>query len=152
MNFFPCSLVCLLPERDKLGRPVLLFRIKDIVLEGNCLLQDFMSSIAMLTDSIYDIEEYMIRGMVYILDMAGLKTAHLQIVPINKFIKIGKNGDRCIVGRHKGFHIINHSTTWTFLINLGLQHVPTKIKERVKFYSSIDDLDIVSKKSLPLVS
>lgn len=115
-------------------------------------MQDFMTAVALITDSLYDNEEFLIRGMVYILDSTGLSSDHLQIVPIHKFIKIAKNGEKCIVGRHKGFHVVNDYYALTFLINLVLKHAPEKIRERMKFYSSFDQLNVVKKSSMPLVS
>lgn len=114
-------------------------------------MQDFMSAIALITDGLYEIEDFQIRGMVYVIDVAGLTPAHLRIVPIDKFIKISKNAEKCIVGRHKGFHVVNVPPALTFLINLVMQHAPQKMRERMKFYNSFDQLDIVSKQSLPLV-
>lgn len=128
------------------------FRFQDIKLEGNCLFQDFMSVIALLMEALSEVEEFLIRGIVYIFDVSGLSATYLQIVPIEKFIKIAKNGERCVVGRHKGFHIVNVPPALKFVFNLGIQHGPPKFRERVKFYSSFDQVDVVSKKSLPLVS
>lgn len=143
--------MCLLPERDKMGRSVLLFRIKDIKLEGKCLMKDFMTAIAILTDSLAEIEEFIIRGTVYIIDVSGLTPAHLLFVPIENFIKCAKNGERCVVGRHKGFHVVGLPPALSFLMNLGLHHAEQKIRERMKFYSSFDQVSVVDKKNLPLV-
>lgn len=36
-----------------------------------------------------------------------------------------------------------------FIANFALKHMPDKLRERVKFYSTFDEVDVVEKKNLP---
>lgn len=52
--------------------------------------------------------------------------------------------------RHKGFHAVNVHPTLKFIAKLALKHMPEKLKNRVQFYSSFDELSILDKKDLPV--
>ena len=82
--------------------------------------------------------------------MSGITAAHLKIVPIENTIKIGKNAEKCVVGRPKGIHVVNLPSAVNFMFNLLLTQSPPKLRERVKVYKSFDQLDCIDKKSLPL--
>lgn len=103
-------------------------------------------------ETVADNEENQIRGMVYIFDVAGLTSAHLKILPIDRIIKILKNCEVTVTGRHKSFHIVNLPSALSYIIHFGIKHAQEKIRERVKIYNSFDQLDIIDKKHLPLVS
>lgn len=102
-------------------------------------------------ESLADIEEFHIRGMVYIFDVSGLTAAHLKIVPIDKIRKVLKNCEKVVTGRHKSFHIVNVPSALNYIIHFAIKHAQEKIRERVKFYTSFDQLDIVDMKILPMV-
>lgn len=102
-----------------------------------------------VSESLGENEEFLIRGVVYIVDVSGITTSYLKIMPVEDAFKIGMNGERVITGRHKGFHIVNVPPALNFVVNLGLRHVPAKLKERARFYKSFDELDIVDRKYLP---
>lgn len=87
--------------------------------------------------------------MTYIIDVSGLTTSYLKIVPIEDVFKILRNAERCVTGRHKGFHVMNVPTALNYFVNIAMKGAPEKQKNRVKFYTSFDQLDIVDKKSLP---
>lgn len=40
-------------------------------------------------------------------------------------------------------------STVQFIANFALQHMPQKLKDRVKFYSNVDEVDCIEKKNLP---
>lgn len=101
-------------------------------------------------EGLNEIEEYLIRGMVYIFDVSGLGASYLKIIPLENVLKISKNSEKCLSGRHKGFHIVNVPSALSYIINLAIKHSTDKIKDRIKIYSSFDQLDIIDKKSLPL--
>jgi CRAL/TRIO domain len=63
--------VCLLPDRDKYGRAVLLIRAKNIKPVGECILKDILTTIALVLEMVTEVEEFHIRGMVYIIDVSG---------------------------------------------------------------------------------
>lgn len=149
-NFFSFSPVCILPDRDKLGHPVVLWRLQNIKPTGSpCLAQDILTGLKCLFETLGEIEEFHIRGVVYIIDLSGITTSYMRIMPLEHVIKIGKNAEKCSTGRQKGVHIINVSPTVTYIANLFLSHAPEKARDRVKFYKSFKELDFVDKKSLP---
>lgn len=143
------SPVCLLDDRDKYGRPILLFR-PGVVKPGiENLGQDIFTCIAIIMEALTEIEEFQIKGFVYIFDVSGLSLQHLGIVPIENWVKVGKNGEKGLAARHKAFHIVNVPAALTFVINIALKSMPEKLQERVKIYKSFNDLDFIDRKCLP---
>jgi hypothetical protein len=51
--------------------------------------------------------------------------------------------------RHKGFHIVNVHASVKFIANFALSHMPNKLRDRVKFYATFDEIDVIEKKNLP---
>lgn len=120
-------------------------------------------------EGLNEVEEYLIRGMVYVMDVSGigewkkikwncisknynfayLGASYLKIVPFENVLKISKNSEKCLAGRHKGFHLVNVPAALGYFLNLAIKHSTDKIRERVKIYSSFDQLDFIGKKSLP---
>lgn len=141
--------MCILPVRDALGRPIVFFRFRNVIPEGKCLLQDIITAAALLTESLTEIEEFQIRGIVYIFDVSGLSSAYVKITSVEDILKITRNAERTVAARHKGFHIVNVPAALSYFVNLAIKSSPVKIRERVKFYSSFDQLNIVDKKHLP---
>lgn len=141
--------MCLLPERDSFGRPVLFFRFQNVKPEGKCILKDIMTALGLLMEGLNEIEEFLIRGMVYIFDVSGLGPSYLKIIPLENVLKISKTSEKCLVGRHKGFHIVNVPTALSYILNLAIKHSAEKIRSRIKIYRSFDQLDFIDKKSLP---
>lgn len=128
----------------------MLFRVRNLTPGSSpCLFQDCCTALKILSESLGEIEEFQIRGVNYILDVSGLTPAYLKIMPIENLIKICKNAEKCVTGRHKSFHIVNVPPALSYLVNLFLAYVPQKIKDRLKFYKSFDELSFIDKKSLP---
>jgi hypothetical protein len=42
--------------------------------------------------------------------------------------------------RHKGFHVVNVHPTLKFVAKLAMKHMPEKLKRRVRFYSSFEEI------------
>lgn len=108
-----------------------------------------MTAFAALFEALSEVEEYLIRGMVYVLDISGITLSYLKIATVEHAMKIAKNSEKCLSGRHKGFHFVNVAPALAFAFNLGLKHAPEKARNRVKFYSSFDQLDFIAKENLP---
>lgn len=100
-------------------------------------------------ETMNEIEENQINGMVYIIDAGGVSLSHLAMVPIDQWAKVGKNTLKSVAMRHKGFHVVNISPAFSFLINVALGLLSEKLKSRFKLYKSFDELDFIDKKSLP---
>lgn len=129
------------------------FRVQNVVINGSdvspCLSQDVLTALNVLLESCSEIEEYMIRGMVYIVDMEGVTLSYLKILPVEDAIKVMRNCEKILTARHKGFHIVNLPSFFNYLVNIGLANAPKKFRDRVKFYSSFDELTFIDKKILP---
>lgn len=52
--------------------------------------------------------------------------------------------------RHKGFHVVNVHSTLTFIARFALKHMPEKLKQRVKFYTSFDEISVLNTTDLPI--
>lgn len=86
-----------------------------------------MTALACLTETVGN--RRVSRGIV---DVFGLTTAYLKILPIENIIKILKNAERVATGRHKGFHVVNVPAAFSYLLNACIQHAPEKMRQRVK--------------------
>jgi retinaldehyde-binding protein 1 len=141
----------LLPDRDKYGRAILLIKGKNVKPVGKCILRDILTAIAMVLETLSEIEEFHIRGVVYIIDVSGLSSDYLKIFPVENAMKLAKNSERCATGRHKGIHVINVPSIMNYVISIALKTVSQKMRDRVKFYKSFDDesFDVVDRKCLP---
>lgn len=136
-------------DRDEYGRPILLFRPGVVKPGAPNLGKDIFTLIASILEAVTEIEEFQVTGFVYIFDVAGLTVQHLSIVPIENWVKVGKNGEKALAARHKAFHIVNVPTAVMFVINVALKSMPEKLQKRVKIYKSFEALDFIDKKSLP---
>lgn len=137
-------------DRDKEGRPILFYRFANIKPDSSlCLLQDGFTALKCLFESLGEREDFLIRGIVHVMDISGMTPDYVKVIPMDDGIKILKNGEKCVATRFKGIHIVNVPFGLSYIANFLLKHCPQKIRERVKLYKNFDELDIVEKKSLP---
>lgn len=139
----------MLPEKDKFGRTILFFKPGNVKPVGKTIAQDIFTCIAILMEALTEDEENQIKGFVYIFDVSGLGLGHLGILPIEEWIRVGKNGEKGLAARHKGFHAVNVPPVLSFLTNVIMKAMPEKLQKRVNFYKNFDDLDFIDKKHLP---
>lgn len=97
-NFSP---VCLLPDRDKYGRPIVLIRARNVKPVGPCILRDICTAIAIIIETLSEVEEFHIRGIVYIIDASGVSSSYLKIFPVENAMKLAKNTEKCATGSEK---------------------------------------------------
>jgi CRAL/TRIO domain len=138
------------PRRDELGRMIILHRYAAIDPNVPGIAFDFLSAVFMVLEILHESEENQIRGFQYILDFTNVGINFYGVMPFAKGFKYGKNFEKILTSRHQGFHVVNVNPAVTFFVKMVLRHTPQKIKERVHFYSSYEDLKIVSKHELPL--
>ncbi|CRK89977.1 CLUMA_CG003704, isoform B [Clunio marinus] len=148
-KIFDVNPVCILPKRDQHGRPILFFRCQNVKPQGKDLSKDILTAVACIVESLVEIEEFLIRGVVYVLDVSGITMQYLKILPIEDCLKVCKSAEKITAGRHKGFHVVNVPSYLTTLINMAIKHTAPKFRDRVRFYSSFDELDIIDKGDLP---
>lgn len=143
------SPVCILPNRDKFGRQILFFKPSAVNPVGENLGKDVFTCIAILMEALTEIEEVQIDGLVYVFDVAGITLNHIQILPIENWIKVGKNAEKALTGRHKALYVVNVPAALTFVINVAMKSMNAKLRSRMKIYKSFEDLDLIDKEYLP---
>lgn len=116
---------------------------------GKTLYKDVCTALAILMETLNEIEENQIRGLVYIIDVAGVGLSFINILPIENWLNLAKNTEKCLAARHKGIHVVNLSPALQYVASFAVKHSNEKMRERIKFYSSFDELTIVNKSSLP---
>jgi hypothetical protein len=125
-------------------------RCKNVSPEGECKFRDITTAAGLLMETLMEVEEHHIRGMVYIFDVSGIDMSYMKLIPKQQnFFRLGKNTEKLATGRHKEFHFVNLSPTLKWVANLVMANTTQKMKSRARFYSSIDELDFIDKKSLP---
>lgn len=139
----------ILPERDHLGRKVLISRLAAADPKITSIGSEGLTLGTMVMETLLDDEENQIRGLVYVADVSGIQLSHYQIFPLDIWFKFGKNIEKTLAARHKSFHIVNVHPSLQFIANFALKHMPDKLRERVKFYSSFDELKDIEKDHLP---
>jgi hypothetical protein len=113
------------------------------------LFQDGFTALARLSESLGEIEEFLIRGVVYILDVGGLGIPYLKVLPLDDLLKIAKNAEKCIATRMKGFHVVNVPAGFSYIANIALNTVSPKLRGRIRFHKNFEEFDFVEKKILP---
>lgn len=142
--------VCLLDQRDEYGRPIILFKFSNVKPDSSpCIFQDGMTTLKILFEVLGEVEEFLIRGIVLILDISGMGLNYLKVAPVEDVVKILKNGEKCVAMRMKGVHIVNVPPVLSFAYNLIMKHAQPKMRERIRFYKNFDEVDFIDKKHLP---
>jgi hypothetical protein len=80
-----------LPEKDKLGRQVLMFRLLGVDPSINDVGNAFLTLSTFFFETLLDNEENQIRGVNYLGDVTGLQLGHVNIFPLEVAYKFGKN-------------------------------------------------------------
>lgn len=127
----------------------MLFRIRNVNPVGKNISQDVCTAIAHIVETISEHEENQIRGIVYIFDVSGMGLNYLNILPIESWLKLAKYTEKCLALRHKGLHIVNLPPSMQFLGTFVIKHATEKIRQRVHFHRSIDEITFIKKDSLP---
>lgn len=85
------ELLTVLPNRDKLGRKVLLFRAAPADAKTPSIGNDVLTLSTMIFETLLDDEENQIRGLNYIGDVSGAHISLSQIFSLEIMYKFGKN-------------------------------------------------------------
>lgn len=85
------GVIVALPNRDKLGRQVLMFRLNAVDPSINDVGNTFLTLSTMFFEALLDDEENQIRGLNYIGDVTGLQLGHVNMFPLEVAYKFGKN-------------------------------------------------------------
>jgi hypothetical protein len=118
--------------------------------EGKDLARDVFTLVALVMETLSEIEENQIRGIVYVFNVGGFSLKHLNVVPADEWMKVGKNGEKALAAKHVQFHLVNMSTALQFALNLAIRGMKETLQNRVNVYSSFDELDFIDKNCLPL--
>ncbi|CRK89975.1 CLUMA_CG003703, isoform A [Clunio marinus] len=143
------EVLTVLPKRDKLGRKCLFFKMSSIDPSLPKIGEDLLTLGTLIIETLMDDEENQIRGLNYIADVSNLGLRHAQILPLEVMYKFGKNIEKTCAVRHKGFHCINVHPSLQFLVSFAMKHMPEKLRDRVKFYTNVNEVDVIDKDYLP---
>lgn len=151
MEMLEKGLITVLPKRDQNGRLTIYIKweLMDPAIPeiGNV----FLSLATILLEILIENEENQIQGFNYIFDLSGASLKHLMIFPIDVWFKIGKNCEKTILNRHKAFHFLNVHPSAMYLIKFFMQHMPDKLRKRVKLYTTnLAESGIVPMDNIPI--
>lgn len=85
------GVIVALPDRDKLGRQVLMFRLSNVDPSLDDIGNAFLTLSTMFFETLLDDEENQIRGINYIGDVSGVQLGHINVFPLEVAYKFGKN-------------------------------------------------------------
>ncbi|XP_046385365.1 clavesin-1 [Ischnura elegans] len=138
-----------LPQRDKNGYKVILSspgRLDSYKYSAT----DVIRTHSVVVEVLMDEEESQIKGFVYINDESGLQMSHLSMWSFSELRRITKCIQNSTPMRHKETHFINIPSFANKLIEFVISILSEKLKKRVKFHNTIDDLkEHIDPKILP---
>ncbi|KAG8229848.1 hypothetical protein J437_LFUL009123 [Ladona fulva] len=144
-----CGYLIPLPQRDQFGRKVIL-SCPGRLDSHKYTATDVIRTHSVVVEVLMDDEESQIKGFVYINDERGLQMSHLSMWTFNELRRITKCIQNSTPMRHKETHFINMPSFANKLIEFVISILSEKLKKRVKFHNSIDDLkDYIDPKILP---
>lgn len=137
-------------ECDKHGRRVLMARPGVIDLTNpnagiHCLIL-----LTLTAEALLDNEENQIRGCVHITDNTDVSLSHFKMFSPQFSMRLGKNCEKIVAMRHKGFISLNVSPSMKWISDLILTHMSEKLQNRFHFCQNVEDLTTVDRKILPL--
>ncbi|KAG5680371.1 hypothetical protein PVAND_009880 [Polypedilum vanderplanki] len=143
------GLIMVLPGYSKTGERVICCKassadtnIPNLANTGLCLATQVFE--ILLED-----EENQVRGFHYIGDISGVTLKHYFLKPFLTWFKILKNCERTYSGRHRGAHVLNLPGPLLFIVKIAFKHMHPRMREGIKFYSNLDELEIIDKDELP---
>lgn len=127
------------PIRDKKGRRVIIARpgVFDLERFTNA---DMCRIHGLVYETLMEDEENQVRGFVHFADGQGVGFSYLTLFTIKEAVRIVKNGEKTLPMRHKEGHIINAHPSMKFAIDFGMSLISEKIKKRIKFYTTLENL------------
>lgn len=137
-----------LPERDALGRRIIMYRAKMFDLSKNNNV-DLMNTIMLSYETVLEDEHNQINGIVHIVDCSNCGLEFLTLFTPKEATRILKNGEKIFPMRHKTIAIINIAPVLKIALDLAKPLVSEKIRQRLHLASSTDELTFVDKKLLP---
>ncbi|KAK9738805.1 CRAL/TRIO domain [Popillia japonica] len=142
---FPC------PQRDSKGRRVIIARpgVFDLYKFTNA---DMCRIHGIVYETLMEEEENQVHGYVHFADGQGVGFPYLTLFTIKEAVRIVKNGEKTLPMRHKEVHVINAHPSMKFALDFGISLVSEKIKKRLYFYSSKEDMikaNIIERHVLP---
>ena len=137
-------------ERDDQGRRVIFARPGVIDLTSATAGMDYLIVLTLTAEALLDDEENQIRGCVYITDHTDVNLNHFKMFSPQFSMRLGKNCEKIVAMRHKGFNSLNVSPSLKWISDLFLTHMSEKLQNRFHFCQSVEDLKGMDRKILPL--
>lgn len=149
-KFIDSGYVFPLIERDALGRKIIFTRPGIVDLTSPTAGIDYLITLTLAGEALLEDEESQIRGFVHMTDNAGVTFNNFKMFTPQFSMRLGKNAEKIVAMRHKGFHSLNLNPSIKWITDLFLSHMTEKLQNRFHLYSSIEDLKLVDRKILPL--
>lgn len=142
------GLVFALPNRDALGRRILMYNGKALDMSKNTNIE-LLNSIMMAYETILEDELNQIKGIVHIVDCSNCGFELLTLFTPKEATRILKNGEKIFPMRHKTIAIMNIAPALKMALDLAKPLVSEKIRQRLHLCSSSEEFTFVDKKLLP---
>lgn len=137
-----------LPERDALGRTIIMYRPSMFDLSKNNNV-DLMNYMMLSYETVLEDEHNQINGIVHIIDCSNCGFEILTLLTPKEATRILKNGEKIFPMRHKIIAIINLAPVLKIALDLAKPLVSEKIRQRLHLASSINELTFIDTKLLP---
>ncbi|EDS40094.1 conserved hypothetical protein [Culex quinquefasciatus] len=136
-----------MPERDAKGRTVIFSTAKDVDAERFTVHQ-LSRAHFLLMEVLNDSNEFQCGGFVSVFDFSGLTMAHVNLVGVNDIrLQVNVSANATPV-RAQEMHFINAPSLLTTAINLVMKLTSEKLRNRIFFHQSWDELYARVDKSL----
>lgn len=147
-TFFTTRYIFAVPNRDALGRRIVIYRPKVFDLNQYTNI-DLIKVHAVLYETLLENEENQVHGIVHIADGSNCGFQYLTLFTPKEAARIVKNGEKIFPMRHKIISGINVIPSLKFAIDFGLSLVSEKMRKRIHLLTSFDDITFVDKNLLP---
>lgn len=137
-----------LPGRDRLGRRVVMTRPR-VFDPSRHVNMELLKIHGLTYEVLMENEENQIRGLVHVVDVAGVGMPYMTIFTPKEAARIVKNGERTLPIRHKEIVALNVHGSIKFAVDFALSMVSEKMRKRIKFYTAAELGDQVDVALLP---
>ncbi|KAK5640002.1 hypothetical protein RI129_010813 [Pyrocoelia pectoralis] len=126
------------PKRDKKGRRV--YVVRPGAFDLSKYTNGDMLKIAGTTfETLIEDEENQVKGFVYLADGHGCGLPYVTLFTPLELVRLVKNGEKTVPGRHVEIHGLNVHPTMKFAYEFGVSLISEKIRKRIRLYSSLDE-------------
>lgn len=123
-----------LPGRDALGRRIIMTRPR-VFDPSRHINMELLKIHGLTYEVLMECEQNQIRGVVHVVDVAGVGMPYMTIFTPKEAARIVKNSERTLPMRHKEIIGVNLHGSIRFAVDFALSIVSEKMRKRIKFCS-----------------